>query len=280
MPELFNRLKYNWKQSGVILQIIIINVLIFIPLNISIFLNAPLRDYFVLSLNPSEFILKPWTFITCLFAHEEFMHILSNMLWFYMMGRIFVVVTGFTHWSKITFIYLFGGLTGNLLLITSSFILPSFLPHSAYILGASDGVMAISLALAFFCPDYIVNLIFIGEVRLKWVVAVLFLMSTLVDLSVNTGGKISHFGGALFGAFYGIQLKNGRDISVWFTQLFKFRFQSRSKLKVVHRAGHSEKMQHTDELSLNKLLDKINKSGYESLSKSEKEELHYLSKRK
>jgi membrane associated rhomboid family serine protease len=280
MSEFFQKIKYNWNQSGIIIQIILINILLFIPLNISIFLNASLRDYLVLSLNPNEFLIKPWTFITCLFSHEQFMHILSNMLWFYMMGRIFLIVTGFNHWSKISFLYLFGGITGNLLLIASSFLLPELLPRSAYVLGASDGVMAISLALAFFCPNFIVNLIFIGEVKLKWVVAFLFVISTMIDLSVNTGGKISHFGGALFGALYGIQLKNGNDISVWFTRLTKFKFEKKSKLKVVHKSkSKNENYKTKDEQLLNQLLEKINKSGYDSLSKTEKEKLHELSQK-
>jgi membrane associated rhomboid family serine protease len=280
VAEFLENIKLKWKQSGIVVQIILLNILIFVPLNISIFLDSGLRNYFVLSLDPSVFILKPWTFISCLFSHEEFMHILSNMLWFYMMGRIFVLVTGFTHWTKITFIYLFGGIIGNILLITASLLLPQLLPSSAYVLGASDGVMAISLALAFFCPDYIVNLIFIGEIKLKWVVAFLFVVSTLVDLSVNTGGKISHFGGAIFGTFYGIQLKKGRDVSKWFTNLMQFEFKRKSKLKVVHRSEkkYSNNMQE-DENQLNSLLDKINRSGYESLNKTEKEKLHQLSKK-
>ncbi|MFN5460925.1 MAG: rhomboid family intramembrane serine protease [Bacteroidota bacterium] len=281
MSGFIENIKYNWKQSGIIIQIILINILLFIPLNISVFLDASLRNYLVLSLDPQEFLFKPWTFITCLFAHEQFMHILSNMLWFYMMARIFVVVTGFTHWTKITFIYIFGGIIGNILLIISSFLLPGLLPKSAYVLGASDGVMALSLALAFFCPDYIVNLIFIGEVKLKWVVAFLFIVSTMVDLSVNTGGKISHFGGSIFGVFYGFQLKKGKDISNWFTNLMKFDFLRRNKLKVIHRKKDLKGVNSKgDEHALNILLDKINRSGYESLSKIEKETLHQLSRKK
>lgn len=278
---MLEKLKYNWNQSGIIIQIILINILLFIPLNISIFLNLPLREYFILSLDPYKFIYKPWTFVTCLFSHEDFMHILTNMLWFYMMARIFIIVTGFTHWTKISFIYLFGGIVGNLLLIASSFLLPNLLPSSAYVLGASDGVMALSLALAVFCPNYVVNLILIGEVKLKWVVAFLFIMSTMVDLSVNTGGKISHFGGALFGAFYGYRLKNGNDISVWFTNLMKLDFLQKRKLKVVHRSQPKSNLyQLNEDRILNDLLDKINRSGYESLTKDEKEKLHYLSKKK
>ena len=275
------KLKYNWSSSGILLQLILINVILFIPLNISASFGGNLVSYFALSLNFSEFIAKPWTFLTCMFSHESLGHIFSNMLLLFMMGRIFLVVTGFTHWTKITFLYLFGGISGNILLLMSKFLFPGMLAAN-YALGASDGVLAIALAVGIFCPDYIVHLILFGEVRLKWIVAVIFILSTLIDLQVNTGGKISHLGGAAFGIIYGWQLKNRNDLSDWFTALFTSGFK-RSKLKVVHKKNkYSSYNSYTDndEQLLNALLDKINKSGYESLKKEEKETLHRLSKKK
>lgn len=282
MSDFFNNLKYQWKNSGVIFQIIIINAVIFILLNLSSFFEWNLWQYFVLNLSdPSEWLYKPWTFISCMFSHLELGHVFFNMLAFYMFARIFIVVTGFEHWSKITFIYIAGGIVGILFLIGFSFLFPRI--SGGYILGASDGVMALMLALGFYAPNYIVNLLFIGEVKLKWVVAFLFVVGTVVDLSVNTGGKISHLGGAVFGALYGIQLKRGNDLSAWFTNLFKKRHRP-AKMKVVSKKGYSDsagsKLRRDDERILNELLDKINKSGYESLNKQEKETLHYLSKKK
>ena len=275
------KLKYNWSSSGILLQLILINVILFIPLNISASFGGNLVSYFALRLTFSEFIAKPWTFLTCMFSHESLGHIFSNMLLLFMMGRIFLVVTGFTHWTKITFLYLFGGISGNILLLMSKFLFPGMLAAN-YALGASDGVLAIALAVGIFCPDYIVHLILFGEVRLKWIVAVIFILSTLIDLQVNTGGKISHLGGAAFGIIYGWQLKNRNDLSDWFTALFTSGFK-RSKLKVVHKKNkYSSYNSYTDndEQLLNALLDKINKSGYESLKKEEKETLHRLSKKK
>jgi membrane associated rhomboid family serine protease len=282
MNNLSDTLKYNWKNSGILLQLILINVIIFIPLNISHAFNGSLHEYFALKLNFSELILKPWTLITCLFSHEQLGHIFSNMILLYMMGRIFLVVTGFTHWSKLTFIYLMGGLAGNFMLLISYWLFPQFF-SSVEALGASAGVLAITLTVGIFCPEYVVHLIFLGEVKLKWVVAVLFLLSTFIDFQVNTGGKISHFGGAIFGAIYGYQLKKGNDISSWFTNIFN-NLKSKPKLKVVHhqkkQTSQYNNSETENEKTLNRLLDKINRSGYEGLSKEEKETLHQLSRKK
>lgn len=282
MSGFLDKAKYEWRRSGIIFQIIVINVLIFIPLNLSRAFDWGLREYLVLPLDPSVFVHHPWTFITCMFSHEDFMHIFSNMIWFYMMGRIFITVTGFEHWTKMTYLYVMGGVVGNIFLFAFSLLLPRLF-GATYALGASDGVMAVALAVGFFAPNYVVNLFLVGEVRIKWVVAFLFIISTLVDLSANTGGKVSHLGGAVFGAVYGLRLKRGKDISAWFTRLFS-RKSRPVKMKVVHKRAVSDdeynELRRDDERVLNDLLDKINKSGYDSLNKKEKETLHLLSRKK
>ena len=158
-------------------------------------------------------------------------------------------------------------------------LLPTF-GIGGNLLGASAAVSAVAVVVGIMAPNMPVNLMLIGEVKLKWVVIASFVLSTLIDFSINTGGKISHIGGALFGLFYGLQMKSGKDISLIFSNLFK----RSSKLKVVHRQGNSPKdtgnSKSDEEKMLNELLDKINKSGYDSLSRSEKEILHQLSRKK
>ncbi|MBC7865421.1 MAG: rhomboid family intramembrane serine protease [Bacteroidia bacterium] len=280
MSSFADSLRRSWRESGIILQLILLNLLIFILLNFSKNFDLHWVDYMAMPMKPADLASRPWTFITCMFAHEDFGHIFYNMLLLWMVGKIFVFVTGFTHWSKITFLYIAGGALGNIFLYAAALALPEIF-NAKYCLGASSGVMAIALAVAFFSPDYRVNLIFIGEVKIKWVVAFLFATSTLLNLSMNTGGKISHLGGAVFGTIFGLQLKHGKDLSAWLTKLFSSK--KRSNLKVVHKRGVSDyeynEMRHEKEKTLDELLDKINKSGYESLSKKEKETLHVLSKK-
>jgi membrane associated rhomboid family serine protease len=275
-----DKLKHEWTKSGIVLQIVIINLIVFFPLNYSYNFGGSLDEYFALSLNLDTFLHHPWTFISCLFSHREFGHIFFNMIWLWVMGRIFIEITGFTHWTKITFLYLFGGFLGNIFLYCFALIFPRF---SGDVLGASDGVMAIAFAIAFYRPNFEVNFFLVGEIKIKWVVAFLFVTSTLIDVSANAGGKISHLGGAVFGMVYGLNLKNARDISAWFTRLFTR--TKKSHLKVVHNKKtrtdeEYNNIRYNEESTLNGLLDKINRSGYESLSKKEKETLHILSKRK
>jgi membrane associated rhomboid family serine protease len=283
MSELLDKAKGVWQRQGIIVQIIAINVILFIALNISRAFDGHLKDYLTLPHDLQSFGRHPWTFITSIFSQELLGHIFVNMLWFYMLARIFHVVTGFSHWSKITFIYLAGGMVGNLFMFASAQLFPQFI-NFPYGLGASGAVMAIALAVAIHSPDYSVNLLLFGEVKLKWVVTILFVITTLVDLSLNPGGKIAHLGGAAFGALYGFQLRRGSDMSAWLTNLFKPRH--RVKMKVVHQQGRPvsdikyNEIKRDDERILNELLDKINRSGYESLSKKEKETLHILSKKK
>ena len=278
----FENIKYELKKSGIIVQLILINLIIFLPMNFSKFFFPGLLEYFAMPMEPKIFITKPWTLFTSMFTHVEFGHIFYNMLLFFMMGRIYVYLTNFQRGSNLLFLYIFGGLSGAALTFLFGLLFPQFTGAIAY--GASAAVMAITLAAGVYSPNYPVNMILIGEIKLKWVVGFIFLTSTVIDVAVNTGGKVAHLGGSIFGMIYAIQLKNGRDMGAWLGNVFKFK--KRSKLKVVHKASKATRdedynaLKRNDERTLNELLDKINKSGYESLTKGEKETLHQLSKKK
>jgi membrane associated rhomboid family serine protease len=234
-------------------------------------------------MDPAKFIYRPWTIITSMFTHEDLGHIFYNMLLFFMMGRIFLFVTNFRKGVNLLFLYIAGGISGSILVFLFALVIPNFIGAIGF--GASAAVMAITLAAGVFSPNYPINLILIGEIKLKWLVGFIFLTSTVIDVVNNTGGKIAHLGGSIFGIIYAVQLKNGNDLSEWFLGVFKRKHKV--KLKVVHnqnkRGVRDEEyngMKRDEERVLNDLLDKINKSGYESLSKSEKETLHLLSKKK
>jgi membrane associated rhomboid family serine protease len=255
-------------------QIIVANVAVFIFVNIiHNFSSFNILSYLELPSFPEQLITRFWTLFTYMFTHLSLSHLFFNMIWLFSMGQIFnLLLTQ----NRLFPVYILGGLCGGILFIISYLFFPSLIT-GGYLIGASAAVSAISIIAAVMAPEMPVNLIFIGEVKLKWVVLGAFILSTLIDFSINTGGKISHIGGALFGLLYGVQMKKGNDILNGWYNVFK----RRPKMKIVHgeRAKSGFENRESDEEKLNFLLDKINKSGYESLTKSEKEQLHRLSRK-
>jgi membrane associated rhomboid family serine protease len=256
-------------------KLIVINVAVFLVFNLTYHLGGNvlnLSDYTAMYSEPSDFISHFWGLFTYMFTHMDFGHVFSNMLWLFFMGQAFISIIGS---NRIFFVYLFGGFSGALFYFLSSLLFPQL---SGSLIGASASVMAIMVAIGFYAPNLPMNVFLIGEVKLKWVVTAAFVVFSLVDFSINRGGKISHIGGAAFGMLYGIQLKNRRDIGAWFSDLFK----RRSKLKLVHSTRMSDEEynynRNQKEKTLDELLEKIHKSGYDSLSKKDKETLHRLSK--
>ena len=257
----------KFKNFSVVAQILLINGIFFLMCNIIANLIHPeWITYFTMPSNLSQLVLRFYTPFTYMFTHMEMGHIFFNMIYFYFMGEIFSSIVGE---KRLWFVYICGGLAGAILF---SLFFNLFIPGNAYLLGASASVTAISIVTAIYAPNLPVSIFFIGSFPLKWVVLVLFLLSTIIDISVNTGGKVAHIGGALFGLVYGMQLKKGNDLM----EFFKRKPKNKSKnLKVIH----SIKMD-ADEKTLDEILDKINKSGYESLTKKEKETLQKIASKK
>lgn len=274
----FNQITQGFKTSGTLAKLLILNISIFLILNLSvhIFRVTFLYENIILYSNGFfGFISHAWGIFTYMFAHIRLGHVFSNLLWLFFMGQIFNAIIGE---KRILFVYIFGGLCGGLFYLVSALVFPQL---QGTLEGASASVMAIAVAIGFYAPNMPVNVFLFGEVKLKWVVLGSFVAFSIIDFSVNSGGKISHIGGALFGLIYGHQLKNRKDLGEWFTNLFKPR--KKSKLKVVHTSRMTDEdynyNKNQQEKTLDELLDKIHKSGYDSLSKKDKETLHRLSKK-
>jgi len=218
-----------------------------------------------------QFITKPWTLISYMFMHEDIFHILFNMLILFFIGKIFEEYLGE---RKFTFVYLCGGMAGGLLALTLYKIIPalSSLASESVILGASAGVMAIVAATATLLPNYSIFFIFIGSVPLKWIALAYFFLDLISIRIGNPGGHITHLGGAMLGFFYINQLNKGNDWAAPFVKLFQKKHKT--NMKVVSRltrtpvAPEKNKEQIVDEI-----LDKISKTGMESLSEKEKQTL-------
>ncbi len=279
--------KNNFIRNGNSLtKIILVNAVIFILINIIDSLSKLTGSNYLplfwlaISGNIPIAITRPWTLITYMFLHRDLFHILFNMLWLYWIGNIFLEYVGS---KRLVGVYLLGGISGGVLYALSALVFPLYFQNT-FLLGASAGVMAIVIATAILVPNYTINLILLGPIRLKYLALFSFLLSSVLDLSQNTGGKIAHIGGALFGIIFMLYYKKGKDITKPLIRLFnsvESFFSKKSIIKVSYRRKVSdeeynlnkkEKQEKTDEI-----LDKISKSGYESLTKEEKDYLFNVS---
>ena len=247
----------------------VIEGLMFRTDNISQFSNT----YLSLPSNLHDLLFRLWTPITYMFMHAGVFHILFNMLWLYWFGQIFEEFLG----KKRTIgLYLLGGLAGGILFVVAFNLLPlfSYVKQVSHVVGASASVMAIVIAAATIVPNYTVSLMFIGPVKIKWIALFYVAVDFLSTTGPNAGGQIAHLGGALIGFIYVKQLQRGNDWIENITGIFK----RKSKLKVVstnHDKRSSAKPRQED---VDAILDKISTTGYDSLTKQEKEILFRASK--
>ncbi len=271
----FQKIKYNFQQQGVLTQIIIVNVAIFLTLNIARSIAPPgLTKYLAMPIGGNEFLTKFWTIFTYMFTHENIGHIFWNMFLFYFTAQIFFTILG---QKKMLYVYVMSGICGGAIILILGLLFPASFGHSI-LLGASAAVLGVGAVMAIYSPNYRVYLFGMIEMPYKYFYLLTFGLSTVIDLSINTGGKISHVGGALFGVLYGYYLKKGIDL--FNLDLFSAR---KKKLKVVSnntRSGYSSTKYDNSEQVMNEILDKISKSGYDSLTKKEKDELFKLSQKK
>lgn len=268
-------------KGNALLQLIVINSVAFVLLNISVavcrltgYSDDEILQWFLLPSRFNTFFQKAWTLFSYMFLHLSLWHIFSNMLWLFWVGGIFKEYLGS---KRLLSVYILGGLSGGILYLLLSNI-PVFYAET-HLLGASASVMAIVVATAVFLPEYSIHLLFIGPIRLKYLALISFILTTLIDLSQNTGGKIAHIGGALFGMVYMVQYKKGKDMSVAFYKALDFISFRRKKMKLVHKKENVIMSKASLQKKVDEILDKIARSGYESLNKEEKEILFKASDR-
>jgi membrane associated rhomboid family serine protease len=280
-----NLTKLIYINIALFLIITIIGIIGFLVVNPDI-INQTIRFLSVPS-SLKTLLLRPWTLITYMFTHKELLHILVNLLWLYWFGKIFLE---YLDQKKLVAVYLLGGIAGAITYVLSYNIFPAFqgvVGESIPLLGASASVMAIVVAIAVYVPDYTVYLFLLGRVKIKYIALGIFIFTSVMDFSVNSGGKLAHIGGALFGYFYILSYRQGRDIGKGINKIIDFFvtiLKPEKKLKVTYKKTADEyeynkvKVDHQKEI--NKILDKISKGGYDSLTKAEKEILFRESQKK
>ena len=283
--SLWNDLWHRAFQSGNPLYLVIaLNILVFLFLNVLALFTAlrvtslPLSGYLLswlqLPATVGAWIYKPWTIITYMFTQQGLFHILFNMLWLFWMGIIFL---DFLKKRQFIFVYLAGGVLGGVLFMLAYNFIPVFREEAlrTVLIGSSASVSAVVFATATLLPDYTLRMLFFGNVKLKYLALAFIVIDVLAIAGLNAGGSIAHIGGALLGYLYIRQLRAGHDWSRVLGQ------RKKSKLRVV-RNDHTSPRQDPplvpNQEVIDQILDKISQSGYDSLTKAEKEALFKASK--
>jgi membrane associated rhomboid family serine protease len=288
MSTLWQNISSKMLRSGSKLYLLIgINVIVFLAINIPaviewLFTGSTQvisyysNEYLAIPAYLPKLLVRFWTPLTYMFMHDGIFHIVFNMLWLYWLGQIFEEYTGY---KRTLGLYLMGGFVGALFYILSYNFFPVFAPvlSVSTAVGASASVMAVIVATATLLPDYTIPLFIIGPVKLKWLAIAYIIFDFLSIAGPNAGGEIAHLGGALIGFVYIKRLQKGHDWISSITNLFKAGPRL-SNMKVVARNNAKKGPSRPRQEDVDQILDKISKSGYESLNKEEKEILFRASK--
>jgi membrane associated rhomboid family serine protease len=280
----------TFKQGNSAIKLIYINVSVFVLLKLAIILlllfnisGSFILSFLAIPADLSQLLYRVWTPITYMFLHEGFMHIFFNMLTLFWFGKIFLM---FYSEKQLVGLYLLGGLVAALFYVAAFNLFPYYSPifHQSLLLGASGSIMAIIVATAFCSPNMEMQLLFIGGVKLKYIALVAILTSFFGITSSNGGGELAHLGGALAGYLFVVSLRQGKDLTRglnYILDAINNIFRPR-KLKVKRNKNRSKAPMTDAEFNVNKartiaeidkILDKIKTSGYESLSAEEKKRL-------
>lgn len=286
-----DEIKKMYQNGSIIIRLIFVNVAVFVLVGIlgllSLVVDFETVRWLAVPADLKVLLYRPWTIISYMFLHYDFMHILFNMLWLYWFGQIFLQ---YIEQKQLLSVYLLGGISGGLFYIIAYNLFPAFatmIPFS-FALGASASVMAVVFATAFYVPDYEVQLFFIGKVKLKFIALFSIVLDLLSIPNGNAGGHIAHIGGALFGFWFISEYKKGKLITKGFNRIldsfFTF-FKKNSKVKMSYKKTGNvdydyQNKKTSQQEDMNLILEKISKSGYASLTKEEKELLFKMSDKK
>ena len=299
MTDFFTDINRRFNAGTVAAKYIYINVGVFIFIRLLIILfhlfmkEATFTSFVEMPSSPELFFQRPWTIITYMFVHMDFLHILFNMLWLYWFGNIFLqFFTG----RQLGGLYLLGGIAGGAFFLLAYNLFPYLkqLSTVSFLVGASASVMAIVFAVSFYRKDYKINLFLFGRIKLIYLALGVLLIDILAITSDNSGGHIAHIGGALLGILFAVQYRQQKDITGFINKLVdrivnlfshKPVFNMYRMKKNFSQSGNPRNSQHaeTDDAYLRRkneenrkideILDKLKHSGYESLSTDEKKKL-------
>ncbi|MBF6609118.1 MAG: rhomboid family intramembrane serine protease [Flavobacterium sp.] len=286
MGTILDDLKLQFRSGDVVTKLIFWNIALFAVPHILFGIlklagiDINWMQYVSLSTEPSDLLWKPWSLISYAFFHAGILHVLFNLIMLHFSGRLFL--TFFTQ-KQLLSLYITSAIFAGLVYLLSYAAFPALANINTSMVGSSGAVMAILFATTAYAPMMELRLLLIGSVKL-WHVALVLLIIDLVQLSVsNTGGHIAHLAGAFFGYQYVIQLKKGTDVTSWISRLIDFLSglfspKKRTPFRKVHKnvkvkpvVGSRIVTKDKTQQQIDEILDKISKSGYDSLTKEEKE---------
>ena len=291
--NIFENIKQTFRQGNSLIKLIYINASVFLFLKLIIILlvlfNVPkevgetIYSYLAIPAYPAELLRRAWTPITYMFLHEGFLHFFFNMLTLFWFGKLFLM---YFSEKQLVGLYITGGLLASLFYVLAFNIFPYFSPllQQSVLLGASGSIMAIIIATAIQSPNMEMQILFLGNVKLKYI-AVFFILTSFFGITSNNGGgQLAHLGGALAGYLFIVSLRQGKDLTKGISSILdaiynlfrprKMRIRpnpNRRKAPMSDAEFNANKARKMAEID--KILDKIKSSGYESLSTEEKKRL-------
>ena len=297
MANILEEIKQSFSRGNYLTRLIYINAGVFVIVKLMSVISTYVLGvsnlwitYLELPAFVQTLLRQPWSIITYMFMHHDFIHLIFNLLTLYWFGKIF---TDYFSQKQLVGLYFLGGIGGAIFYILAYNFVPNLNLHIffSYLIGASASVMAIIFALVRYIPDEEVNLALIGPVKLKYLGIAMLVLDVIGTTSINAGGSIAHIGGALIGFLFAHLILNSRkDITEpinkvisWVNNLFK---QNKKPKFTVHRntsktdeewnvENHNRRRENNEEID--RILEKIKKTGYANLSDEEKKKLFDLS---
>jgi membrane associated rhomboid family serine protease len=294
MTPILTKLRELFQKGNMLIRLIYINTGVFLILTLmtvffQLFNKVPANVLRLVELPASfsRFIEHFWTLITYMFIHINILHLLFNMLWLYWFGSMFLYFFSAKHLRGL---YVIGGIFGGIVYLIAYNVFPYFQPVVAYssMIGASASVLAIVVAVACREPNHPVRLFLLGSIRLKYIALMVVIFDLLSITSTNSGGHIAHLGGAFAGYCFAAGLSKGIDITGWMNKLIDgllalfnkttYRRKRKPSMKAYHYTQRTPDYEYNANKKaqserVDKILDKLKRSGYESLTTEEKKRL-------
>ena len=296
---IIDEMRRGFSRSTMLMKLVWINIAVFVLLRITAivcmfagtpgFLEEVMRQVQLPS-HLSTLATRPWTVITYMFSQYDVLHILFNLLWFYWFGTLFRMVSTP---RQMLALYIYGGLGGAVMFLLAYNLIPTFAYTHGWLIGSSASVIAIVTATAILMPDFRMHLLFIGSVSLKWIAIATIGLVLIGVTGSNAGGEFAHIGGVIVGAWYGLMMKRGQDITRPLNRLFDMfvnGWHSITSIRLRHKtpessykyqssSASSPSIDDDDRAQLDEILDKIKKSGYAALTPEERKRLFDVSRR-
>lgn len=303
--SIWDDIRHSFRIGNMVTRLVVLNFGLFVLVNIVFLILLIIQgpadgritlwdglDWFCMPASGRMLLYHPWSPLTHMFLHFEFMHLLFNLMGLYLFG---VIVSDLVGDRRVLPVYLLGGLFGGFMFMVSAQFSPAV---GEYALGASGAVMALAGAALVMAPDYQVRLLLLGDVKVKYIVLLLLLLDLIgVANKFNSGGHIAHLGGFAMGCLFVFRLRDGHDwadpvnrlldhIMGLFSGARRTPPKKRKPQKAYSgsfsatlggRAPQDDPISYQERLDA--ILDKIKEQGYENLTPEEKEFLYNASKK-